>query len=142
MGRTILNTILCAALATGLGAAAQAQAARPHAGPALKGKVLKSLNLTPEQRQKIRELNGNFKTEAQPLKDRLAANREAMAAASQAKGTAKVRELAVERGNLRGQIAGLRQNTAGKVRETLTPEQQVKADDLIEKARTARRPKK
>jgi Spy/CpxP family protein refolding chaperone len=65
----------------------------------------------------------------------LKANREALAAAVKANDVAQIHSLSAQRGNLQGQLLGIRSEARAKVYATLTPEQKAKADQIRERVK-------
>jgi Spy/CpxP family protein refolding chaperone len=139
MKLTIARFATVAAMAAGL---ALAQAPAPTAGQdqpragkrmarqAMKGRLARALNLTPAQKEQAKSIHQQARQNAEPLMKQLKTNREALAAAVKANDVAQIHSLSAQRGNLQGQLLGIRSEARAKVHATLTPEQKTKADQL------------
>lgn len=81
-------------------------------------------NLTPEQKAQAKEIFGQARRDAQPLRQELRLNRQAMAQAVTAgKREAEIRQLATAQGNTLGQLIAIRSQARARVAAQLTPEQ-------------------
>lgn len=105
-----------------------------HKG-ALRGAMLRQLNLTDAQKQQAKTILQQAKQNAEPLRQQLKTNREALAAAVKANDVAQIHSLSAQQGNLQGQLLGIRSDARAKVYATLTPEQKAKADEMRQKIR-------
>jgi periplasmic protein CpxP/Spy len=113
----------------------QPRAGRMMARQAMRGRMLRALNLTEAQKQQAKTALQQAKQNAEPLRKQLRANRQALAAAVKANDVAQIHSLAAQQGNLQGQLLGIRSEARAKVYATLTPEQKAKADEMREKVR-------
>lgn len=143
MKKTLIRLGSVAALAAGM-AFAQAPAQPPAQSqtPAKPGEVrqpfhqrmhqrmMQSLNLTPMQRDQAKSIFQQARQTAQPYRQQLRQNREAMALAVKTNDTAKIQKLAAEQGRLEGQVMALRSEAAAKFYATLTPAQRAAADQM------------
>jgi protein CpxP len=137
--------VTTAALAAGMAfaqAPAPAAPAQPRAGRtwaghkgAMKGRMLRALNLTDAQKQQARGIFQQAKQSAKPLGQQLRTNRQALAEAVKANNVSLIQSLSREQGNLRGQLLAVRSEAMAKVYATLTPEQKAKADELRQNTR-------
>jgi Spy/CpxP family protein refolding chaperone len=144
MKRNLIRFGSAAVLAAGM---AFAQSAAPATGqtptptaPAKPGmrsfrhnyreRMMQELNLTPEQREKADAIFRKARLNAQPIREEMRRNREAMATAIKANDTAKIRELATERGRLAGQMAAIHSEATAKFYSTLSPGQRAKAEQI------------
>lgn len=142
MKLTIARFATVAAMAAGMALAQtpaptagqdQPRAGRGKARQARKGRLARALNLTPAQKEHAKEIHQQARQNAEPLMKQLKANREALAAAVKANDVAQIHSLSAQRGNLQGQLLGVRSEARAKVYATLTPEQKAKADQIRER---------
>jgi Spy/CpxP family protein refolding chaperone len=90
-----------------------------------------ALDLTAAQKETAKGIFDQAKTSAQPIRDQLKQNHEAMAAAIKAgKSEAELTQLATQEGTLMGQLAAIRAKAFSSFYAQLTPEQKTKADQL------------
>jgi Spy/CpxP family protein refolding chaperone len=126
-------------------APAQPQLGRMHAGikGAMRKRMMERLNLTDAQKAQAKAIFQQAKQNAQPLKAQLKQNREALAAAVKANDVAQIHSLSLQRGNLEGQMLGIRSEAQAKFYAGLTPDQRAKADQMRQqfKARMQQRMK-
>lgn len=92
-----------------------------------------ALNLTPEQKQKNQTIRQQAQLTAQPVRQQLIQNRQALAAAVKAGDTAKVQALSQQQGALRGQALATRSQAQSQIYAGLTNEQREKLDALRQK---------
>ena len=127
-----------ATLAAGM-ALAQTPAAPVQANPgkaraamkqAVRKRMMKALNLTDSQKQQAKTIRQQAKQNAEPLRAQLKQNRAALAAAVKANDVAQIHSLSIQRGNLEGQMLGIRSEAQAKFYAGLTPEQKAKADQM------------
>jgi Spy/CpxP family protein refolding chaperone len=101
------------------------------------GKLAEQLNLTDAQKEQAKTIFQEARQQAQPIRQQLRENREALAAAVKAgKGDAEIQQLSATTGSLMGQLTAIRTEAFAKVYATLTPEQRTKADQLHEQMKT------
>ena len=131
-----------AALATGMalaqaaGSNPQTQAPEAHAGQ--RGfmrrhmeRIAAALNLSDSQKQQQRAIFRQARQSAQPVREQLRKNREALTAAAKAnQSEAEIQKLSAEQGRLVGQLVAIRTEASAKFYQMLTPEQRVKADQM------------
>jgi protein CpxP len=114
-----------------------------HRGGRMFGGIFNRLNLTDEQKAQIKQLNQNFRTSTQPLRQQLQAKRQELRQASEggtfneALATQKLTEMASLEAKLMGERFKLRQEMLA----VLTPEQKAQLDQMRQqfKARMAER---
>jgi Spy/CpxP family protein refolding chaperone len=142
MKLTIARFATVAAMAAGMAIAQtpaptagqdQPRAGKRMAKQAMRGRMARALNLTPAQKEQAKAIHQQARQKAQPLAKQLKANREALAAAVKANDVAQIHSLSAQRGNLQGQLLGIRSEARAKVYATLTPEQKAKADQIRER---------
>ncbi len=138
MKKNIVRFVTAAALAAGMAMAqapaapAQPGAARPWAARkgAMRHRMMQALNLTDAQKQQAKTIFQQAKQNAQPLAQQLKQNRQALADAVKANNVAQIHSLALQQGNLKGQVLGIRSEAMAKFYTILTPDQKAKADQL------------
>jgi Spy/CpxP family protein refolding chaperone len=132
-----------AALAAGMSFAQQATPA-PQPAPAkpmagmharIRNRMMQNLNLTDAQKQQAKAIFQQARQTAQPIRQQLQQNREAMAAAVKANDTARIQSLATTQGTLRGQVMAIRAQALAKFYSGLTPDQRAKADQMHQQFR-------
>lgn len=137
----LMKYAVAAALATGI-VFAQAPASNSQLdAPAKQGRrgfmrrhqarIAQALNLTDSQKQQARTIFQQARQSAQPLRQQLKHNREALAAAAkEGKSDAEIQSLSTEQGRLLGQMTALRTEASAKFYQMLTPDQKAKADQM------------
>jgi protein CpxP len=142
MNHSFVRFATVAAMAAGLALAqTPAAPAQPRAGKAwakqgaMRGRMLRQLNLTESQKQQAKAIFQQARQTAEPLAKQLRANRQALAEAVKANDVAKIHSLSAQQGHLQGQLLGIRSEATAKFQATLTPEQKAKADEMRTKAR-------
>lgn len=126
-----------AAMAAGMALAqTPAAPAQPRRGHAMRQRMMQALDLTNSQKQQAKAIFQQARQNAEPLKTQLKQNREALAAAVKANDTAQIHSLSIQRGNLEGQMLGIRSEARAKFYATLTPEQKAKADQMRARFKT------
>ena len=114
--------------------------ATPAAGKApglkaqLQRRLIKALDLTDAQKQQAKTILQATKQQAQPLVQQLKPARQALNAAVQAGDTTKIQQLALEVGNLQGQVLAVRSAGMAQFYALLTPDQKSKAAAFRQKA--------
>ena len=97
----------------------------------LRQRVIRQLNLTADQKQQAKAIMQQAKADAQPLRQELKQNRQAMDQAIQSgAGEAQIRQLAATQGNILGQIVAVRSQARARFNALLTPEQKAKAEAM------------
>ncbi|HTX36028.1 MAG TPA: Spy/CpxP family protein refolding chaperone [Bryobacteraceae bacterium] len=147
MKKNLIRFGSVAALAAGM-AFAQAQAPAAPAAPNaqttpakpgaahrqfrqhMRQRMMDQLNLTPVQRDRAKIIFQQARQNAQPFAQQLRQNRQAMTLAVKADDAARIRQLAMERGRLTGQVMAIRSEAAAKFYANLTPAQRAKADQI------------
>jgi protein CpxP len=139
---TVLAVVLAVAGAFATGSVLQAQRAHEgFGGGAGFGRgfghrsgmlLLRGLDLTDQQRQQVRTIMQNHKSEFQAARQRIRAALEAQRAAATATppDEATIRAKATEAGAAQGDLAVLMTRVRAEVFQILTPEQQAKAQQL------------
>jgi len=96
------------------------------------GMELRGLNLTDQQRQQVRTIMDNHKSEFQAVRERIRTAFAAQHAAGAANppDEATIRAKATEVGAAQGDLAVLMARVRGEVFQILTPDQQAKAQQL------------
>jgi periplasmic protein CpxP/Spy len=96
------------------------------------GMMLRGLDLTDDQKAKVKEIMGASKAKAQALRESLKANRRKMdaATANGAFDEAQVSALAAEKGNLSAQATVERARVKSQIFAILTDEQKAKASEM------------
>jgi Spy/CpxP family protein refolding chaperone len=102
---------------------------------AMRGRMLRQLDLTESQKQQAKTIFQQAKQNAEPVAKQLRANREALDAAVKANNVAQIHSLSAQQGNLQGQLLGIRNEAQAKFYATLTLEQKAKADEMRSKVR-------
>lgn len=128
--KTVLTTIAITAFAGGALIAQQATTGPNghfHRHGAWAAKVSSYLNLTDQQQQQAKAIFQEAKTSAQPVRQQLKQERQAIRAAIQAgKSPSEVQQMAQSEGPQLAQLAGIRAASFAKFYSILTPEQQQK----------------
>lgn len=101
-------------------------------------KMVEALNLTPAQKQQAETIFGDARQKAQPIRQEMRQNREALTAAVKANNTAQIERLSVQQGNLMGKSLAIRTQARAKFYTILTPEQRMKADQMFERMHSRR----
>jgi len=135
MKRQMMKFATVTALATGM---AFAQAPPPNLQGGLHNfvrqrmaRTAQLLNLTDAQKQQAKIIFQQARQSAQPLREQLQQNRQALTEAAKAgNGNAVIQQLATRQGNLLGQMVALRTEAFAKFYAILTPEQRAQADQL------------
>jgi protein CpxP len=139
MKRPLIKFAAVTALASGM-MFAQAPSPSPNPNPQARphnfirqrmARVAQQLNLTDAQKQQAKTIFQQARQTAQPVREQLNQNRQALAEAAKA-GTneAAIQQLSVQQGNLLGQMVAVRTEAFAKFYATLTPEQRTKADQM------------
>jgi Spy/CpxP family protein refolding chaperone len=102
---------------------------------AMRQHMMQALNLTDAQKQQAKTIFHDARQKAQPLRDQLKQNREALTAAVKADDVARIHSLTAERGKLEGQMLGIRTEAMAKFYSNLTPDQKAKADQMHERVK-------
>jgi Spy/CpxP family protein refolding chaperone len=102
-------------------------------------KMMEALNLTPVQKQQAETIFGDARQKAQPIRQEMRQNRDALTVAVKANNTAQIERLSVQQGSLMGKALAIRTQARAKFYAILTPEQRTKADQMFERMRSRHR---
>lgn len=91
---------------------------------------LRQLNLTDEQKAKVKEIIEANRATMEPIRDAMRANHEKLAAMKGTFDEAAVTPVATEQGNLMAQMIVARQKVKSEIFAILTDEQKAKAEQL------------
>jgi periplasmic protein CpxP/Spy len=138
--KNLVKFATVAAMAAGLtfaqtqapAAPAQPQPGKMRAGMkgAMRKRMMERLNLTDAQKAQAKAIFQQAKQNAQPVKEQLKQNRAALSAAVKSNDVAQIHSLSLQRGNLEGQMLGIRSEAQAKFYAGLTPDQRAKADQM------------
>jgi len=147
MKKSLLKYAAIPALAAGL-VFAQVPATNPPSGAANthqgrrafrrnhRARIAQELNLTDAQKQQARTIFQQACQSAQPVRQQLKQNRQALTAAAKAGNSdADIQKLSTEQGSLLGQLVAIRTESASQFYQMLTPEQRAKADQMHQQFR-------
>jgi Spy/CpxP family protein refolding chaperone len=96
------------------------------------GRGLAQLNLTDAQKQTMRQLMQDARTQAKPYADQLKQNRQDLETAIKSNNTTAIPQLTERQAQLHGQVAAIRAKAMASFYAQLTPEQKAKADEMRE----------
>jgi protein CpxP len=102
-----------------------------HGGPGAM-MALKALDLTDDQKAKVKEIFEANKQTMQPIREQLKANHEKLAAMKGSFDEAQVSAVAKEQGDLTAQMVVARQRIKSQIFAVLTDEQKAKAEQMRE----------
>ncbi len=134
VSKTILGGLLAATLVL-------AQTPAPAAAPVAKGRpgvgrLVRQLNLTPDQKTQAKAIFEAGRTDAKPVAFQLKQAREALAnAVKSGAPDAQIDQLSTAVGPLASQLAAIRAKTLAKFYAILTPDQKDKASAIMSQAR-------
>ncbi len=148
MKKHVLKLATVAALAAGM-VLAQTPAPAPQPGRGMAGmgmrgmgmrgmihqRMMQNLNLTDAQKEQAKAIFQEARQNAQPIREQLQQNRQALAAAVKANDTSQIQSLSAQQGNLRGQLLTIQSEARAKFYNTLTPDQKTKADQMRQRIR-------
>jgi Spy/CpxP family protein refolding chaperone len=92
--------------------------------------MMQELDLTADQKQQASTIFSAAKQKAQPIRQEMRQNREALHAAVKANNTSQIESLSTQQGNLQGKALAIRSEAMAKFYAILTPEQRTKADQM------------
>jgi Spy/CpxP family protein refolding chaperone len=92
--------------------------------------MMQSLNLTAAQKQQADTIFGDAKQKAEPIREEMRQNREALHAAVKANNTSQIETLSMHQGELHGKMMAVRSAAMAKFYTILTPEQRTQADQM------------
>jgi Spy/CpxP family protein refolding chaperone len=93
--------------------------------------MMQALNLTPAQSQQSKTIFDAAKQKAEPIRQEMRQNREALLAAVKANSTSQIERLSSHQGELQGKALAIRSEAMAKFYAILTPEQRTKADQML-----------
>jgi periplasmic protein CpxP/Spy len=136
MQRQITRFAAVAAIAAGM-AFAQTPPSTPQPATgkapvrdAVRNRLRQALNLTDAQKGQAKTIFQQARQTAQPLRQQLIENRQALSAAVKANDAAEIQQLSTTEGNLRGQVLAIRSGAMAKFYNILTPDQRATADQF------------
>jgi protein CpxP len=134
MKTKLIKFATVAALATGI-ALAQTPSPNPAAGRhnfvrQHMARIAQELNLTDAQKAQAKTIFQQARQTAQPVRDQLKTNRQALQAAVKSGDDAQIQHLSQMQGTLLGQMVAIRSEAGIKFNALLTPDQRAKADQL------------
>ena len=101
-------------------------------------RALKSLNLTDAQKAQAKTIFQQARQTAQPLREQMKQNREAMTAAIRSNNPGEIQRLAGLQGNLESQVVANRGQAMAKFYATLTPDQAAQLQQMHAQRKGAR----
>jgi len=93
------------------------------------------LNLTETQKTQAKSIFDNARTTAQPIRQQLRENHQALMSAAKAQDDSQIQQLSAKQGKLEGQLVAIRTEAFSKFYAMLTPEQRTKADQMHQQFR-------
>jgi protein CpxP len=103
-----------------------------HGGPAA---ILRQLDLTDEQKAKVKEIMEANRATVKPIREAMKANREKLAAMNGSFDEAAVSEIAKNQGDLTAQMIVARERVKSQIFAILTDEQKAKATEVRDQMR-------
>jgi Spy/CpxP family protein refolding chaperone len=97
--------------------------------------MMQALNLSPTQKQQSKTIFDDAKQKAEPIRQEMRQNREALHAAVKANNTSQIERLSSHQGELQGKALAIRSEAMAKFYAILTPEQRTKADEMMSRMR-------
>jgi periplasmic protein CpxP/Spy len=141
MHRNLMRMASMAVVAAGM-AFAQAPAtppARGQGGPGMglgmNQRLARNLNLTDAQKAQAKTIFQEARQSAQPLRQQMIQNRQALSAAVKNNDTGQIQLLSNTAGQLQGQMLAIRSAATAKFYAILTPDQKAKADQAQQRVR-------
>jgi Spy/CpxP family protein refolding chaperone len=92
--------------------------------------MMQGLNLATAQKQQAKTIFGDARQKAEPIRQEMRQNREALYAAVKANNTSQIERLSSHQGELQGKALAIRSEARAKFYAILTPEQRTKADQM------------
>jgi Spy/CpxP family protein refolding chaperone len=102
-------------------------------------RMMQALNLTVAQKEQAKTIFDDARLKAQPIRQEMHQNREALYKAMKANDTALIERLSTQQGTLRGKMVTIRSLAMAKFFSILTPEQRTKADQIHQEMQTRMR---
>ncbi len=96
----------------------------------LRQRIVANLNLTDAQKQQVKSIFERQNQSAQPLRQQILQNRQALNQAMKSDNPGQIQSLSTTLGNLQGQLAAARNSAMAQVYALLTPEQKTKFDQI------------
>ena len=93
--------------------------------------MMQALNLTTVQQQQATTIFGDAMQKAEPIREEMRQNREALHAAVKANNTLEIERLSSHQGELQGKALAIKSEAMAKFYAVLTPEQRTKADQML-----------
>jgi Spy/CpxP family protein refolding chaperone len=93
--------------------------------------MMQALNLTTVQQQQANTIFGDARQKAEPIRQEMRQNREALHAAVKANNISQIERLSSHQGELQGKALAIRSEAMAKFYAILTPEQRTKADQML-----------
>jgi Spy/CpxP family protein refolding chaperone len=93
--------------------------------------MMQALNLTTMQQQQANTIFGDARHKAEPIRQKMRQNREALHAGVKANNTSQIERLSSHQGELQGKALAIRSEAMAKFYAILTPEQHTKADQML-----------
>jgi len=93
--------------------------------------MMQALNLTAAQKQQSKTIFDDAKQKAEPIRQEMRQNREALHAAVKANNISQIERLSSHQGELQGKALAIRSEAMAKFYAILTPEQRTKADQML-----------
>jgi Spy/CpxP family protein refolding chaperone len=93
--------------------------------------MMQALNLTTVQQQQANTIFGDARQKAEPIRQEMRQNREALHAAVKVNNTSQIERLSSHQGELQGKALAIRSEAMAKFYAILTPEQRTKADQML-----------
>jgi Spy/CpxP family protein refolding chaperone len=92
--------------------------------------MMQALNLTTAQKEQAKTIFADARQKAEPIRQEMRQNREALYAAVKANDTSQIERLSSHQGELQGKALAIRSEAKAKFYAILTPEQRTKADQM------------
>ena len=92
--------------------------------------MMQALNLTTMQQQQANTIFGDARHKAEPIRQEMRQNREALYAAVKANNTSQIERLASRQGELQGKALAIRSAARAKFYAILSPEQRTQAEQM------------
>jgi Spy/CpxP family protein refolding chaperone len=93
--------------------------------------MMQALGLTTVQQQQANTIFGDARQKAEPIRQEMRQNREALHAAVKANNIPQIERLSSHQGELHGKALAIRSEAMAKFYAILTPEQRTKADQML-----------
>jgi len=92
--------------------------------------MMQALNLSAAQKQQSKTIFDDARQKAEPIRQEMRQNREALHAAVKANNASQIERLSSHQGELQGKVLAIRSQAMAKFYAILTPEQRTKADEM------------